>query len=198
MSSSYYKMFKVPVWVLVQELSKQKTKVVLDWFRDSEALLQEWPANTYKDTVLGYANKGWRDYVQPGQILPAQLVMMSATEHVKNTVGITSQLIYTSPVHRLDRKMNKDEDYARLFNEILNSQQPIVLSQIFQVAERSHRERGNHVVWVTPAPAPKNILSILSDKVITVGEGDDCEINIAGVKIKELSEFLEQKFQELI
>jgi hypothetical protein len=198
MSSSYYKMFKVPMWLTIQQNDEDKVNAVLDWCKSKGALHQPWPANSYKKAIQGYASKGWKEYLKEGSNLPPQLVMMSAVEHTKNSISITSQLVFTNPVHRLNRVIKSDADYARIYNELLQAQQPIVLSQIFQIAERSHKEKGNYMLWVTEEPAPRNLLSILAERVITVGESEDSDINIKEVEIDDLPDFLEDQFTELL
>lgn len=199
MAMFYYKTYKVPMWVVLQPTQKKTT--LLKWFKQAEAHLQPWPSSSFGETLLSYRNKGWRPHL-PKEfpfVLNPQLLAVAATEHVKKTLGITSQIAFQAPPHHTNRKMESEADFERVFDELLTAQAPINLSQMFQVGEKCHQEgRRNYKVFVSEAPVNKNVLTNIADRVITIGESDDCDINVAKVNAREAPKFLERSFQELL
>jgi len=199
MSMFYYKTMKVPMWIILNKTQKQNT--ILKWFQEAEANLQPWPSATFKDTLLAFRNKGWRKFLPTDgeYVLNPQLLAVAATEHVKKTLGVTSQIAFRVPTHHANRTITNDDSYARVFDDLLLNQAGINLSQMFQVGEKCHREgRKNYSLFVTEAPCNRNVLTSIADRVITIGETDDCDINVSKVNAKETPKFLERSFQELL
>ena len=201
MPMTYYKTFYVPIWVILYDNTKLRTS--LKWFEKNKARLQQWPAEGFKDTLWSFKNKGWRNTFpekegEPFTVNP-QMLMMAVQEHLKKHFGPTSNIHFSYPVHRFDRTV-REEDYERIFNEVLVTQNSISLSQIFQVAERCHNgNSGNReLLWVTVAPCDEKVLTSISEKVIKVGEGKAYDVDITDVSAKELPNYLEKTFVELI
>jgi hypothetical protein len=194
-------MFSVPLWVIMQPNGKEKT--IEKWFDQSGAKIQPWPAATFKDTVMKYANKGWKHIFpkNPGEqyVLPSQFVMMAIADHVRETLGPTSIVSFNFPVHRLDRRIRTDVDFVRIFDEVFETQSDIVIAQAFQIAEYCYREGAQNThVWFTQAPCQKNILTRISERVITIGEDEKSDINVKEVKAAKIPDFLEEQFETLV
>lgn len=200
MTSIYYKTFRVPIWVILQKTQKENT--VVNWFKERGAFVRDWPAETFKDTILGFRNRGWKHHLpkEMPYVLNPQLLAVAATEHVRETMGVGAQISFHVPPHHVDRSINTEKDYERVFNALLLNQDPVTLSQMFRVAELCHHggQGKNHVVFLTKEPCNKNVLTVISDRVITVGDGDDADINLSKVNAREAKKYLESQFTALL
>ena len=193
MAMIYNKVFKTPLWVVVKKGSKSKQ--IAKWFTDHGAKLIEWPSSSYKDSLESYKVKGWAHvFNEPRVVIPPQLLTLSANEHAKKTLSPNAHLVFDSSVGRLNRVIESSHDYFDLFNNILKSQPRLNLSQIFQIGELCHNEdSARYSVLVTIEPCDKTILTELALKVITIGKGVDCEINIEKAEKDKLEEYLESE-----
>jgi hypothetical protein len=198
MAMIYNKVFKAPLWVVIKK--GPKSKQITNWFTEHGAKLIEWPSNSYKETLESYKKKGWADvFSGPKVIIPPQLLIMSANEHAKQTLSPNAQLVFDVSIGRLNRVIESGDDYSVLFNNILKWQPRINLSQVFQIGELCHNEyTTRHSVLVTNEPCDKTILTELALKVITIGKGVDCEINIEKAEKDKLEDFLEAEITNFI
>jgi len=202
MPMTYYKTFRVPYWVIVYDNSKIRT--IFSWFEKKDARIQEWPTRGFKDAVLSFKKQGWHHIFpknpEDSFVLHPQLTMMAVEKHLKNIFGPTAVIQFTYPVHRIERTIASDSDYTRIFNEVLALQSPIALSQIFQIAERCHNDRpsSREILWITPAPCVENVLTVLSERVIRVGEGEGYDLDVSNIAAKQIPKFFEEKLTELI
>jgi hypothetical protein len=201
----YYKTFIVPMWVVVSDNTKYRT--IMRYFDQKHARLQEWPSLGFKETLLSFGKKGWShvipehsgDEPRPSFIVNPQLLMMAITEHIQKRFGPNTIVHFSYPTHRLNRQIESDADYDRIFNEILSLQSPTALSQMFQVAERCHQENApRDLLWVTPAPCETKLLTRIANHVITIGEGQDYTINVTNIAARQISEHLETFFKQLM
>lgn len=186
------------MWVVVKRGSKSKQ--IAKWFTDHGAKLVDWPSSSYKDTVGGYAQKGWAHvFSEPRVVIPPQLLTLTAIEHAKKTLSPNASLVFDNSVARLNRNIENEADYAELFNNILKAQPRLNLSQIFQIGELCHNEdSANFKVLVTIEPCDKTILTEIATKVITIGKGVDCDLNIEKAEKDKLEDFLEAEIINFI
>jgi len=200
MSMVYHKLFKVPVWVVLNKMTSKRNDAVQDWFDEAEARHQAWPANSYPKTLYSYRNKGYAHALPKGKFtLDVALLQRSASEHVKMVLGPTSMLAgsVTLPHNRVNRSVTQDSDLVTIFNDILSLEDPIAMSQIFQVAELCHRDDVKQSkVWVTIGPAPKGLLTRIADRVITVGDEPSNDICTGDLKKEDIPEALSNYFKE--
>jgi len=198
MAMIYHKPLKVPLWVVVKK--SQKAKQISKWFTDRDAKAVEWPALTYKDTVTEFSNKGWLHvFHEPRVVLPPDFVILTAKEHIKKTMSPLSQLVFDISVAKLNRVINNDDDYVNLFNSILKSQPRLNLCQSFQIGELCHNDESkNYKVFVSIDPCDKSVLTELATKVITIGKGVECDINLEKADKDKLEDFLEQEIVNFI
>ena len=194
---------KVPVWVILQNYEdKEKMGEILSWFKEAEVYARPWPSTSFKDTLLAFRNKGWQHEIPKDEseyVVNPQLLALAAAEHVKKTLGATSQISFKVPPHHTSRRVKSDADYPRMFDDLLLNQPQIVLSQMFQVGERCHQEgKQNYRVWLTMEPCNRSLLTSISDRVITVGEGDDANINTKNVDTASVREYLEREFSFIL
>jgi hypothetical protein len=200
MAQVYHKLFKVPVWVILNTMTGKKNDAVQDWFAAAEARIQPWPANSYPKTLFGFREKGYAHALPEGKFnLDVALLQRSASEHVKSILGPTSYLAgsVTLPHNRINRSVTGAADLVTIFNDLLSLEDPIALSQIFQVAELCHRDDVKQAkVWVTAGPAPKGILTRIADRVITIGDEPSNDIVVKGLTKEEISDALSNYFKE--
>lgn len=202
MAMAYHRVFKVPAWVILDKMTKSRRAAVIEWMAGAEARVQDWPANTYPKALYEYRNKGYA-HALPAKgpfVLETQLLIRSAAEHVKATLGPTSYLggSVSQPTNRIDRKVEKDEDLVTIFNDLLSLEDPISLSQIFQIAEKCHRDDIKvSRVWVTNGPVPKNLLTRIADRVITIGDEANNDVVVDGLKEDQVFEKLDEVFASL-
>ena len=188
------------MWVVLRPTQKQTT--ILKWFEQAEAHFQNWPSSTFKETLMAHRNKGWHKFLPDNgepYFLNPQLLAVAAAEHIKTSLSPRSQIAFRAPPHHVNRHVTSEADYERIFDEVLENQDTIGLSQIFQIGELCHNERKkNYKVFLTEEPCNKKVLTAIADRVITIGEDDSCDINVASVNARETPKFLERSFQELL
>ena len=197
MAMSYYKTFRVPFWVILDKT--KKSEKVMDWFRGSEAKVQKWPAVNFKETLSAFKNKGWAHvFKEKNIVIPPQLLAMAIGDHVKEYMTPFAQFDFLS-LHRLNRELKKDSDYERIFNEVIGVQEPIVLSQTFQVAETCFNESSpsRPLLWITEDKCERSVISKIADNIVTIGEGAGFDLNIKSVKEDKIEEFLSNKMVDI-
>ena len=202
MAMSYHKVFKVPAWIVLDSMTRGRRKVIHKWMANAEARVQDWPGNTYAKALYEYRNKGYSHAlpVEGPFVLETQLLMRSASEHIKVSLGPTSYLAgsVSHPADRINRNVKDSGDLTTIFNDLLSLEDPIALSQIFQVAENCFRDDVKvSRVWVTDGPAPKNLLTRIADRVITIGDEPNNDIVVDGLNEEQVSEKLEEFFSKL-
>lgn len=195
MAVIYDRVYQVPTWVVVDN-TKTKSDQVISWFKEHDALVVEWPSTTFQKTLLSFKNKGWGHvFEEKTLIIPPQLLAMAVIEHCKANFGETSgSSLKLNLIHRLDRKIVDDSSYAQLFDKVLSSQDPVVLSHTFQIGEKCFdRERYN--LWVSKEPVNNFILQTLAAKVVTIGNDSSYDVPTQDVNNKkELTSLLEEFF----
>jgi hypothetical protein len=194
----YNRAFKVPTWVVLGSMSKNRAKAVSEFFNEAGARYQEWPANLYPEALLNYRNKGYADALPEYPfILETNLMLRSAGEHLKDCLSPKSQLGGSSglPPHRVNRKADSRDDLVTIFNDLLSLEDPISLSQVFQIAELCHRDGAKQFkAFVSSGKVPKNLLTKIADRVITVGDGAENDIVVDGLSNAEIADKLENFF----
>lgn len=197
MGMSYYKVFRVPFWGILDKTSKNKE--IIEWFKTAEARIQPWPGNGFKDKLESFAKQGWAHvWKEKTVLIPPQLLARALEEYVRETMSPFVNVQFNA-VHRIDRVIRKDSDYEKIFNEILNMQDPITSSQMFQVGEICHDEnrRVRPQLWLTETPCDKVVISKIAERVFTIGNDASCDINVKSVKADKIDEFLNKKMVEL-
>lgn len=202
MAMAYHRVFKVPTWIVINDMTKARAKAVMAWLKEAEAYPVEWPAKTFPKALLEYRNKGYAHALPEYPfVLETTLLIRAAAEHLKNVIGPTSYLAgsVNMPTNRLNRRAENDTDLVTIFNDLLSLEDPIALSQIFQVQERCFREdTKRHFAWVSTGPGvPKNLLTRIADRVITIGDDPTNDLCVGEVEKDELTTKLEQFFAQL-
>lgn len=195
--SLYYEVHKVPFIVVLCE--SKRSDFVLKWFQKNEALIQKWPGQTFKDTLMSFKTKGWEEYLKEGKILHSQLLDQAFVEHIKKSFFSHAQVSFSTHLTpRINRKIETDFDYQRIFDEMISNVEPIQLSYLFQVQEKCFSKKTpNYKLWLTEAPAPINVLNKIAEKIVTIGEGDNFTIDITNMP-KNGSAFLTKQIGKLM
>lgn len=201
MAMTYHKAYKVPLWIVVREMAPERLEVVNKWLAGAEALPVEWPGKTFPKALLEWRNKGYAHALPEFPFtLDTTLLLRAAAEHVKNVISPTSLLAgsVNMPTNRLDRRVLTEGDLSVIFNDLLSLEDPVALSQIFQVAERCHNENAKRTfAWVSHGPGvPKALLTRLADRVITIGDEQTNDLVVDCLEQEQLVEKLEDFFQQ--
>lgn len=198
----YDRTYKVPVWVVLEGLSEERVKLIKDAFSERPSTLEmQWPAKTFKTTLDGFRNKGWEHALIPNAegviVLDTQLLGMAFLEHLKQ---YNPQTMLggetTKPMHHLNRNLAKDEDYERLFNDTLATFESKIVSFAFNIGNLCHDNIRPKKVFISEGPVPLNVLSNLTDHVVTVKpKGGD--VNLRTTKDENIFESIVNKINEL-
>lgn len=199
MPMSYYKVFRVPCWVVLDQTTK--SKAVLEYFRERGGRVQEWPGLKFQKYVEALKNKGF-SYVWESKplSLPEILVNRALNDLVLEEVNPYANHSFDRRlIHRINRMVKSDSDFVRIFDELVNQQEAIVLSQLFQVAEICHDDAKTNKpqLWVTEKPCNTSAINKIADKILTIGDTASHDINIKNVKKDKLEEYLDKKMVEL-
>jgi hypothetical protein len=185
MSMIYNKAYKVPSWVIVN-LPKEDAKPIVQAFTDLGALYIKWPSGEFPETVREMAKRGWFEEVNQARpfFISADFLNVAVTQHLKK-FGENKTLSGTPevPIGRLNRKIVDDADYARLFNEIMDSETEVSLSHIFSIGEICHTAGAEQVkTFISVGPVATKALQKVSERVITVGY-EGCDLDLTGVDV---------------
>ena len=192
MAMSYYKTFAVPGWVILGKTKRDD--VIMDWFKDAGARIQEWPSASFPKTLESFKGKGWRHvFTEKTVVIPPQLLAQASEEHAR-LMSPYSNLSYLNG-HRIDRIARTPEDMVKMYDEILLLQDAIAVSQLFQVQEICYddNKRIRPQLWITQEPCDRSVISKIANKIITIGEGTGFDVNIRTVKNEDMGEFLAEK-----
>lgn len=193
MAITYHKAYKVPLWIVVSSDCSEEVKGwAADWCSDTGALRQDWPAATYVDTLYSFRSRGYQAAIPVGKsfILETGLLLRSADAHVKKTISELSKLggSVSVPPHQLDRNVHSEADLATIFNDLLSLEDPIALSQIFQVGERCFNETTfgkQYRAFYSVGDAPKGLLVRLADRIVTIGDISQSDISFGEMDTQE-------------
>ena len=184
MSAIYDQIFKVPCWVVIDSKVKN-AKELADELKTKGAHLQEWPANSFLDTIQDLGKKGYSHVT--GQKRPFTLdpdfCIRSVVAHLRGMFGDQVQFSgqHRVPFYRAVNRVVKTEgDYSRIFDAIVNLEDAVSISQMFQIGEKKSP------VYVTLTPCTIDIIRKISDRFVTVGNKDTDVV----VKGKELAEMV--------
>jgi hypothetical protein len=189
MAFYYDRTFKVPMWALLG--SSQKNNDVIGWLKENGAVHVPWP-NGFQKTVMAFKYKGWRHEIKDTlpYVLNPQLLALAVIEHL-NALNPYARVDATIPLHRLDRNIRSDDDYDRIFNDVLSIQSSLNISQIFKVGELCHSGDKKHKIFVSELPVNMNSVIKVSDNIIKIGEGKEYDFNLNEKDVKKkLEEYL--------
>jgi hypothetical protein len=184
MAQIYYKTFKVPTWIIIDLTDAKKKKMVKDWLNESGAREQYWPSNDFNETLDQMRSKGHTVDYEGKVPLHRDTIIVAATEHIKKLDPVAKILtpIGTTTVNRF---LKSKDDATAIFDKILELQTPTILSFCFRVAEKCHKPNGeNEKAWFTEVPCNASLISKISDRVVTIGEGENFSLDLSGKSAK--------------
>lgn len=185
MATIYNQAYQVPVWVTVNlrlddEVQAPKLLAIRKYLTDNGAFDQPWPSATFGATVQGMTKKGWAHAVKAiPYTLDSNFVANAAAEHIRVFFGPSKMLNMgdTKPWHHsVNRKVLVQEDYARLFDEILACQDKVTLSHMFDIGDRCHTGNVKNYVFFSEGLPPTNLLRGIATNVIVVGDEGDVQV----------------------
>lgn len=199
MSVIYNKAYKVPSWVLVTS-SDTGAEAVKDFLYKNGALPVSWPGATFKDTVAELGKRGYAHEVRkdmPYQ-MSVRFLEVAIAKHIKEALGSNKMLsgAPSQPMHVVNRTVKTEADFERIFNEVIQLEDSITLSHLFDVGSRCFGESTKYKVFYTVGDVPRNVLQRISDSVIVVGEGG--EIPTEGKKPVEVITALDSMLMKVL
>jgi len=183
MSMIYNTAYRVSSWVVVN-LPKDSAKIITAAFSALGAHEIKWLSNSFINTIQGLSKRGWASEVSKERpfIVNQDFMNVAITAHLKN-YGENKTMSGTpdKPWSAINRNITCDEDYARIFDEVMAGEPDITLSHIFSIGELCHRNGEEQVkTFVTIGPVAKKALQKVSDRVITIGGASD-DVDLTGI-----------------
>lgn len=198
----YDRVYRVKVWVFLEDLPKKMSADLLDFFEKAEARLVKWPAKSFKDTIYELKNKGWAHEFKPDSsgntIISPQFLNLAFVTHLKKTNPQAVILNdFERPIYTIDRRIDSDSDYERIFNEVASIFSSTSLSMVFMIGELCHGPHAQVKVFVSDEKAPNSVIKKIADNVITIKK-DGGDINTKSLKTEEVIEKIINVIQKLI
>ena len=194
MADYYNQGVKIPVWV-VSALPDEEATALEAALAEDGAHVLEWPAHSFLTTVHELGKQGWKHVV--GQKKPfsvdVSFVSVAAAKHVKNCFGSSAMLTgsHSRPYQQsLNRVIETEDDYRRLFDEVLSLEGETELSQAFQLSSQ------RSMVYATRAPVASSVINKLARNILTVGP-QDCNV-FQGKVDQELIEAVRTEVDNLL
>lgn len=195
MSAYYNQGIKTPVWI-VTDLPADVAAELETALSADGAKVFEWPAQSFMTTVHEMAKQGWKHVVNREKpfAVDVNFVSVAAARHIKNTFGPSAMLTgsHARPYQQsLNRQIETEDDYRRLFDEVLSLEGETELSNIFQMAAR------RAMVYVSRSPVPAAVVNKLARNVLTVGD-QNCTVSTKGLTTEELIEAVKNEVDQLL
>lgn len=198
MTQVYYKTYKVPMWIILDKMDEKKTEMLAKWLSEAGARNQVWPAKDFYGTLMAFKKKGWGfAFENTPAVLSPQLVMLATKDHVKRVIDPLSEMAIPYNVSTVNRGITDEASAEDLFNRLMMLQTPIQLSQMFRVADVCHEEdkRTVYKTWFTQAPANVDLIRQISDRVVSIGDSSNFDIDLSDKNdIKKVSGILTKYF----
>jgi DNA integrity scanning protein DisA with diadenylate cyclase activity len=195
MASYYNQGVKVPVWI-VTDLPENEATALEDALHQDGAVVMEWPSHSFMTTVHEMGKQGWRHVTGKEKpfTVDVNFVSVAAAKHVKTLFGPQAMMTgsHARPYQQaLNRKIETEDDYRRIFDEVLALEGETELSNIFQMASR------RSAVYISRAPVPSAVVSKLCQNVLTVGE-QNCRVSSKGMSVEDLVEAVRTEVDNLL
>lgn len=195
MTAIYDRPFRVPVWLIIDLAPKKANELIERLVEEDGAYYQAWPARSFIDTLKELGRKGWSHMVDQKKpfTLDTHFLAVAVARHVKNVFGETTMLSGTHerPYQHLNRRIEKDSDFERLFNDVLANEQDVALSQIFGLAKPQAQ------VYVTDGNVNRFLVNRLAGKTLTVSETDG-NVNVKGKKLEEAYDLICKELEKAL
>jgi hypothetical protein len=181
MTVFYDREFPVSKWVVASGLTEKQTEAIIKAAAKKNAVVIAWPALEMPAELKKLAEQGYSEQINQKQ--PFFLDMTLALRAVVNITRMrnpVAQLSNKPAYHHICKnRIETDDCFVRLANEILAANDPITLCQVFNTADTSH------MVYFTINGNVSTIRKIAKE-VVTVGNGEEFDINLSTLFPKEL------------
>lgn len=191
----YNRAVKTGIWV-VSSLKPDKYEKLAQALAEDGGIEINWPSHSFGNTVHSMAAQGWKHIVD--RPLPMHLdlnfVSVAAVKHLKAVFGPNTMLTGSQnrPYQQaLNRNITCEDDYRRLFDEILSLEGDTELSHIFGMAGRTSQ------VYLSQAPVPAAVVNKLSRNVLTVGD-QDCNLLTKGRKADDIVDMVRTEIDRVL
>jgi hypothetical protein len=165
MSELYEKVYKAKVWISID--TNKMSGSIIDAFVQMGAYNQIWPTETLQRTLDKMAKEGY--YVP----LKSTVFPRWATEELcesilfKHMSEIAGEAVFTLPMEsyssKLNRKVEKPEDFFRIFEDCLGMEDPLTLSRMFDLA------KPKSLLYITHH-GNSDVLAKIAENFLTVGD----------------------------
>jgi hypothetical protein len=187
----YDRPYRIQKWIVGCNLNEKQEELLKKSMPKVNSKLRLWPAAEMKSELDTLAKEGYRDQVN--QPMPHFLDLTLALRAVINITRRqfqNAQISPRPPYHRhCNNRIERDEDYARLCNEILRQNDDTTLSQVFDTG------MAQNDTWVS-LNADLQVVTKLAVKVLTIGNDDTCDINLANLNAKDLIVAISAAFKD--
>lgn len=179
----YNRVFKVPVWVVLDSSLDQNTKENLsEWLDEAEAIKREFHGDKFGKAVRGYRDFGYADSVPadpntPYHLLPelANLALEAVLKKYYRDNPATKRK--RGNVH-IDFVVRGEQDYVRIMNDILSDSDDISLSYLLKVGELCHNgDQRSHVFY--SSDFPKDLIQRVANRTVFVGKGVGFDVDLS-------------------
>lgn len=196
MTYTYIATMKVPNWLVVGNISKAKREKVINFFIENGAHQVEIDVDGFVDHIKSYRGRGYFNVFNEKDItIPYELLDRSFYDYMVKLYGNVS--LFPVQSHIIKRGIKSDNDYKRLFGQMLAMQPDIALSRTFQIGELCHdQHRPKRPQWFVSDDLG-DIPNRLSDRCISIGGSED-DIDISDIKGKDFEIKLEERIIEFI
>lgn len=189
----YDRAYKIPKYVFLLDLNtsqKVRRDVALELLTKGYKHF-DWPAAKFMEVLGGYARKGYHEVLnqKPPFFLDRPLATRSIIDTLKTFnpyPGLDNAVSYT----KVNMRVETEADYPRIFNEFLNLNDDITLSQIFQTQDDT-------VGWYSFLPAYGFPIDRIADKVLMFDRAWDNETKFSDTPLKQkvstLLEYIEKE-----
>ena len=191
MSAYYDRPFPVDKWIIATGLTDKQKEIFTKTMPKKGVTFMPWPSLFYKDEILSYTHLGYAEYIKPYPFfLDINSLAIRAAQSLLRKYNQNSQLSGMPLYHRqVNNKIENDEDYTRVMNEILTLNDEITLSQIFNLAENKDHTFVSY-------DAHKPTIQKIATKIITIGNGNSFDIDLTDKPQKDLIVAISAAFKE--
>lgn len=180
MTTYYDREFPVSKWIIATDLTDKQQEALMKVAGKKNAVVMAWPALEMPAELKRLSENGYAEQVNQSKpffldLILALRAVINITQNRNPFAQISNRPTYQ---HLCKNRIETDDCFVRLANEILAANDPITLCQVFNTAETCH------MTYVTLNGDKKTIQKIAKE-VVTVGNGPDYDVNLVGVFPKD-------------
>lgn len=181
MTTYYDREYPVVKWIIGTGLNEKQKEVLFKISTKLKAQHVRWPSLDMPVELSKFASEGYEEQVNQTKPFFLDLVLaLRAMINITRKDNPFAQLSNRPAYHHLCKnRIETDDCFVRLGNEILCANDAITLSQIFNTADRTE------VIHVS-LDADKKTIQKIAKEVVTIGNGDNFDIDVTNLNPKEL------------